>query len=138
MIENFIEEKEVTIESVANLFKSAFIRVSESDESDEFIINLDSLAVHVFFYEERKMIRFYVFFPIDNKSYEEALSIVSDAKRERILARCYIEKYEDSMFWLADYCISYEMGIIPFQVVNMAKLFGQSSRESAREFFEIE
>lgn len=56
----------------------------------------------------------------------------------KVLARFTAEHDEDLVFWFVDYTMSYEMGVIPFQVVTMAKLFERVAIGGVREFLGIE
>ena len=128
-----IEEKEVTSESISNLFKSAFLKVSEINEDNEFTVDFDTIAINVEIDDERKWIRFWFFNRIDEKPYEEAVTIANHVNEQKALVRFSVNKGEDFIFLIADYAISYEMGVIPFQVVNMAKFFEKVTVYGARQ-----
>ena len=84
--------------------------------------------------DERKNIRFSIFFPIDDKPYEESIFKSNEYNSTHILIRYFVEKYQDTTYWVADYTMSYEMGVIPFQVVNNARIFNRFVTDTAREF----
>ena len=128
-----IKEEEVTSESISDLFKSAFLKVSEINENNEFSVDFDTISINVEIDDERKWIRFWFFNKIDEKSYEEAVITANHVNKEKALVRFWVDKGEDFVYLVSDYTMSYEMGIIPFQVVNMAKFFEKVSVYGARE-----
>ena len=139
MSATFLEENEVTAESISDLFKSAFIKVSEIDEDKEFRIIFDDLGIVVSIDEENSRIRFFTFSSINDKSYEESILTINHITNATVMARFYIAiSHEDTIFIVADYIMSYKMGVIPFQVVNMAKLFEQVAVNGFRTFFKNE
>ena len=133
MNRTMIKEEDVTSESISDLFKSAFFKVSEIDESNQFTVGFDEIDVIVDIDDKRKWIRFWFLDRIDEKSYEEAIITANQVNEEKALVRFFVSKEEDSAYLVADYVMSYEMGVIPFQVVNMAKFFEKIGVDSARE-----
>ncbi len=139
MSEKLMEEKDITIEAISDLFKSAYLRVSEIDEDNQFEVTFDNVTISVKIDEELKRINFFYIHPVEDKSYEEAVLKVHEIFKKSIMVRTYIDQdKEGNNYILSDYVMSYEMGVIPFQVVNMAKLFELIVIRDLRIFFEIE
>lgn len=139
MSEKFIEEKNVSIEAISDLFKSAFLRVSEIDEDNSFKVTFDNIMINVSIDEELKRIRFFDVNLVEDESYEEAVLKVHEIVKKSIMVRTYIAQDNEGVnYILSDYMMSYEMGIIPFQVVNMAKLFELVVVNNLRTFFKTE
>lgn len=139
MNEKFIEEKDLTIETLSDLFKSAFLRVSEIDEDNGFKVTFDNIMINVVIDEELKRIRFFYVTQVEDESYEEAVLKVHEIVKKSIMVRTYIAQDNEGInYILSDYIMSYEMGVIPFQVVNMAKLFELVVVNNLRTFFETE
>lgn len=138
MSTDFLKEEDVNIESVTNLFKSAFIKTKIDNEKKEVRVELDSLNIDITIEEERKRILFSVFLPLQGKTISEAIAGANHANNTKVLVRFGANQVEDLVFWMGDYTMSYDIGIIPFQIVNMAKLFDRVAIGAVREFLGIE
>ncbi len=133
-----IEEKDVTSESISDLFKSAFFKVSDIDEKKKFLVEGDTIDITVDVDNEQKWIRFYLLYVVDDKSLEELLLATNHANERKTLVRFFIVKQDDLILLVADYTMSYETGVIPFQVVNIAKFFEKVGVYGIREILGFE
>ena len=118
-----IKEEDVTSESISDLFKSAFFKVSEIDESNQFSVEFKTIDVIVYTDVQEKLIRFWFINKVDKKTHDEVVTRVNSANTRSEFVKFYVVTEEDISYLVAEYKMSYEMGVIPFQVVNMAKSF---------------
>ncbi len=127
-----IKEEEVTSKSISDLFKSAFFKVSEIDDNNRFLVDFDEMDVSVDIDDQEKLIKFWFFNKIEKKTYDEAVTIANRVNIRSVFVRFYVDSGEDITYLVAEYEMSYEMGVIPFQVVNMAKSFENIAANGAR------
>jgi hypothetical protein len=118
-----IKEEEVTSESISDLFKSAFLKVSEIDERNQFSVEFEKIDVLVSIDAQNKFIKFLFVNKVYKKTHKEVVARANLANIRSLFVKFYIDTEEDISYLVAEYKMSYEMGIIPFQVVNMAKSF---------------
>ena len=114
---------EVTAESISDLFKSAFFKVSEIDETNQFSVEFRTIDIIVDIDVQEKLIKFWFISKVDKKTHDEAASRANRANIRSVFVKFYVATEEDTTYLVAEYKMSYEMGVIPFQVVNMAKSF---------------
>ncbi len=118
-----IKEEEVTSESISDLFKSAFLKVSEIDERNQFSVEFERIDVLVSIDAQNKFIKFLFVNKVYKKTHKEVVARANLANIRSLFVKFYIDTEEDISYLVAEYKMSYEMGVIPFQVVNMAKSF---------------
>ena len=118
-----IKEEDVTSESISDLFKSAFLRVSEVNDANQFKVEFERIDVLVDIDVQNKFIKFWFIGKVYKHTYKEVVVRTNLANIRSLFVKFYIDTEEDNNYLIAEYKMSYEMGVIPFQVVNMAKSF---------------
>ena len=118
-----IKEEDVTSESISNIFKSAFLRVSEVNDTNQFKVEFERIDVLVDIDAQNKFIKFLFVNKVYKKTHKEVVARANLANIRSLFVKFYIDTEEDISYLVAEYKMSYEMGVIPFQVVNMAKSF---------------
>ena len=118
-----IIEEDVTSESISNIFKSAFLRVSEVNDTNQFKVEFERIDVLVDIDAQNKFIKFLFVNKVYKKTHKEVVARANLANIRSLFVKFYIDTEEDISYLVAEYKMSYEMGVIPFQVVNMAKSF---------------
>ena len=97
--------------------------MSEIDETNQFSVEFRTIDVLVNIDVQEKLIKFWFINKVDKKTYDEVVTRANRANIRSVFVQFYVDSDKDITYLIAEYTMSYEMGVIPFQVVNMAKSF---------------
>jgi hypothetical protein len=113
-----IPEDEVTKQAIFDLFQTAYMKVSWDDDGDVRVHSESGPRVCIIVDEERKHLRFLCFYRFDSEATEfQKLQFVNTLNDTMLMLRFALDG--DSM--LIDYYISFEEGVLPYQVVSAAR-----------------
>lgn len=130
------EENDVTVDSVYEIFKSAFMKAVEPD-GDALAVDFGTHRVLITVTEESKLLIFSTVILLEYGSPDEAIIWANELNRIQEIVQFYIAAGPENTLYLGARCsMSYEIGIIPFQVINMAKQFHEISSKSISNFIE--
>lgn len=118
-----IKEENVTGEFIAEIFKSAFFKVTEFSDTNRFRVEFERIDVLIDIDDQNKFIQFWFINPVYKHTYKEVVARANLANIRSLFVKFYIDTEEDNNYLVAEYKMSYEMGILPFQIINMAKSF---------------
>ena len=104
-----IKEEEVTSESISDLFKSAFFKVSEIDETNQFSVEFRTIDVLVNIDVQEKLIKFWFINKVDKKTYDEVVTRANRANARSEFVKFYVDTEEDITYLIAEYKMSYEL-----------------------------
>ena len=132
-----IKENYVTVDSIYEIFESAFMKAVKPD-GDSLGVDFGTHRVLIQVEKESKLLIFTTMIECeDDISLDKSLLWVNDLNRVQMTVKFYVASgAEDKIYWVADCSMSYEMGIIPFQVINMARQFHKISSKSISDFIE--
>ncbi len=117
-----LEESEVTIPRLTQIFKSAFFKATVDGDGD-LMVQTAGPKVWVKIEEKRKLLSFTSLYGLKESAAEKLkLDLVNKMNDQVILARFSVARPD---LLLADYFLPYEEGILPFQIVSAVRLFGQ-------------
>jgi len=117
-------ENEVAKESLAALFKRAFMSTS-FDEDGDLIVQTDGPRVFVSVDEEKKLLKYMAIYGVKESSpLELKHAFVNKMNDEIIFVRFSIPEQRPDIL-MADYFLPYEEGIPTFQIVSAIRLFAR-------------
>ena len=129
-----LTENEVSISSLVDVFQSAFMKVSEI-EDNKFSVKCETVHMNINVDNERKFIKIMFFQLLDGISYKEAALIANKINNEKILVRFTAYEYKGKVGIFVDYTMSYEEGLIAFQLVNNTKWVERILVDSILKYF---
>ena len=120
----FLQEDQVNVKSMAAIFEGAFMDITATEGNGFSVKGIEfPFPLNVRLEPELKAIRFADFNRLYKISEKEAALICNDANKSVILGRFYAMTYKDAIFVTCQYQMSYEKGLIPFQVMANFRLF---------------
>jgi hypothetical protein len=117
-----IDEGEVSIEKIENLFKKAFIKAKTLEDREVWVETESTIPVKIEVYTERKMIKFQSSTGIKMAAPNSEKHKFVNKLNGALLVRFYI--YDDCII-VGDYYLPYEGGITAFQIVNVYRIFSK-------------
>ena len=140
MSTKYLEEHEVTVDAICNIYKSAFMKIKETDKTDDnsLIVDFDSHGILVRLNKEEKLLSMMsslgqIKLEDYDEDFVEKLTLMANVLNiEQSVVRFTVATTNDKIIFSGHYSISYEMGIIPGQVVNMTRLFGEIASKASR------
>lgn len=131
-----IKENDVTVDSIYEIFESAFMKAVEPD-GNALAVDFGTHRVLITVEEESKLLIFSTLILLEYGSPDEAVMWVNELNRIQEIVRFYIAAGPENKVYCAARCsMSYEIGIIPFQVINMARQFHEISSKGISDFIE--
>ena len=131
-----IPEEQVNTARVAEIFEQAFMDVSERAEGRFSVKGVAfPFILVVKIDDERKVIRFSDFNRLHRITRQEAALLCDEANNQYILARFYTFLHQDAIMVTAEYDMSYEKGVIPFQIISNFRLFERIAGSAVRDLF---
>lgn len=131
-----IPEDQINIQKIAEIFQSAFMDVNDITDtrlSVKGVIFPFLLGVNID--TERKIVRFNDYNKLHRLSIEAAAQLCNEANKTYFLARFYAFMHERDVMAKTEYEMSYEKGIIPFQVISNFRKFEQIAGTAVRDSF---
>jgi len=130
-----LSESEVTIKTLVECFTSAFLKVAD-EESDSFWVPGESLKTKVTIDEKRKYLRFSIVYQLSDKTTSSvAITQCNKVNEEYIVIRFSALEIQGTQCVACNYYMTYEEGLIAFQLIKMVKKFEQFTVEALREHF---
>ena len=134
-----LEENQVTVQKLIEIFESAFMDVSNIEINEgrfavkgvEFPFFL-VVTVDV----ERKVIRFSDYNPLHRITTDEAAVLCNQANQKLALVRFYAFEHKGTVVAMCNYEMSYEKGLVPFQVVSNFRKFERGAGSAVQAFKE--
>lgn len=120
-----LNENEVTVKSLVDLFESAFIKVTEVNEQS-FKVKAKSYTTTISVEFERKLIRLHIWFPaiaLSKLSLAEAALIANSVNDKYILLYFSASESGENLFIDSHYYMSFEEGLICYQLIDITKKF---------------
>lgn len=119
MDHDFLQEEELSVDTLAKIFKRAFIKTSVDEDGDIVAVWSDA-RIWVILDEKRKFISFLMRYGFKEDANESLkLELVNTMNSNYLLTRFKANGKTLS----ADYWLSYEEGILPYQLINSFKRF---------------
>lgn len=129
-------EDEVTIESLSDIFESAFIKVVDKT-SESFKIQCENINPKITIDEGRKFLSFGILYMLSGKiSLSEAVLLTNKINDEFIFIRLSAIEYEGDIYIDSKYYMTFETGLIAFQLIHIAKKFEKFTVDALREYFD--
>ena len=119
----YLEENDVTVEQLHDLFDAAYMDCDLDDDGDLRIATDAGPRVFVSLHEGSKLIRLVTLYRLrEDVSEDEKLRLVNRMNDDIILVRFSVSNGETLV---ADYYLPYTRGISAFQIVNTVRLMGR-------------
>ncbi len=119
-----LAENEITKESLAALFKRAFLSTS-FDKDGDLVVQTDGPRVFVTVDEDKKLLKYMSIYGVKESSPVELKhALVNKMNNDIIFGRFSIPEKTPGML-IADYFLPYEEGIPAFQIVSAIRLFAR-------------
>ena len=131
-----VEENQITTLKLVEIFQSAFMDVSDITE-DRFLVKgvQFPFTMHVNLASERKMISFTDYNPLHRISLSGAAELCNEANKRFTLARFYAYEIKTSLVATCQYEMSFEKGIIPYQLISNFRMFERIAGTAIQDFF---
>lgn len=138
MVSDFLNEPDVTINSLSQVLDSAYIEI-DSVEDDTINIFLNIFLVQTSVNEDKKCIQFLSFFKLpESVSVAIASEKINVFNRNLDFGSFYFDKEDDINYIAGKYSFSYKKGLIPFQFVEYLRVFDKKFTEAARLIHKIQ
>ena len=119
----YLEEDEVSIERLQELFDAAYMDCGLDDDGDLRIATDAGPRVFVSLHEGAKMVRMMALYRLrDDVLEDEKFRLVNRMNDDMILVRFSVS---DGEMLVADYYLPYTRGVSAFQIINTVKLMGR-------------
>lgn len=125
-----IAEDEVTTENLEVLFKRAFFS-AKIDEDDCLVVSTENIrSVFVEVDEDRKLLKYMAAFGLKEEAPLESKHAFVNRMNDRIIFPRFsvVEKRPDVL--VADYFLTFEGGILAFQIMSALRLFSRVVRDA--------
>lgn len=130
-----LQEKEVTLDSLINVFESAFIK-TDNKEEESFKIQGEHLNPTVLIDKNRKFVSFRIIYGLTGSiSLHESLQLANKVNEEYIFIKLSAIEYEENIYLESRYYMTYEEGLNAFQFINTAKKVEKYTVDALREYF---
>ena len=129
-----INEAQVTILEIADIFNRAFIDTSDIQD-DRLRVKGDFIRYQISIDAERKFIRFFDYTLLHNVDVNTVCSIINKANAELVFVKFYVEPYEGKFLLISELYMTYEKGALGPHVVINGKRFEKIALHAIREFF---
>ena len=131
-----LEEKIITASKIAEIFKSAFMEVSDVEDNRFSVKGVQfSFMIRVKVNIEQKTISFIDYNPLHRITPEAAATLCNSANNQFRLARFYAFKHDAAVIATCEYEMTYEKGVIPFQIISNFRAFENIAGLAVRDLF---
>ena len=141
MSTKYLEEHEVTVDSICNIYESAFMKIKETDKTDDnsLIVDFDSHGILVRLDKEARLLSLMSLLgQVKLEDYAEDFSekitlIANELNVLQSVVQFSAATTNDQIIFSGHY----SMSIIPSQIVNMTRLFGEISSKALKAVEEL-
>ena len=128
-----IAEDEVTTENLEGLFKRAFFS-AKIDEDERLVIGTESIRrIFVGVDEDRKLLKYMAAFGLKEEAPLGLKHAFVNRMNHRVIFPRFSVVEERSDVLIADYFLTFEGGILAFQIVSALRLFSRVVRGAISE-----
>lgn len=133
----YLQEDQVTTEAIVKIFSGAFMEITDVRENNFSVKGLAlEFPLRVVLVKEHKIIRFADYNLLHRISEKEAASICNTVHKNMRLSRNYVSTLSDGGLVVACECdMTYEKGLIPFQVMANFRFFDKMAGHVLRNNF---
>jgi hypothetical protein len=119
-----IEENQVTIKKLIEIFEAAYMEVANIQEATFTIKGTQSAWIYIVKLDtDRKKIHFIDYTRLQGITLENAAILCNEANKDRIIARFYSFLYLNAVTVTCQYDMSFEKGVIPFQIISNFRIY---------------
>lgn len=131
-----LEENQVTAKKLIEMFEAAFMEVADIEEGRFSVRGVQfPFLIGISVDAEKKRIRFTDYNPLHRITLENAAILCNEATKGLALARFYAFEYKQSLMAACQYDMSFEKGVIPFQVISNFRLFERVAGSAVQDIF---
>ena len=131
-----LNEGEVSIESLRDLFQRAFFRAEIDSDGDIYITEGLELSIWLSIDDEQRLIRFFTFVSWDEDVQAISENGLNHLNATIILVTFYVRNGQPGRLY-SNYFMSSADGVIDSHIINMARRFSGASMFGARELVEF-
>jgi hypothetical protein len=130
-----LAENEVNVKTLVDVFETAFIKVIDvQDES--FKVQGPNLKTQITIDSKRKYIKITILYALSgNITLSKAALAANTANDQYILTRLVAYEYEGTVGIESSYYMTFEEGLICYQLIKIAKVFEEFTVDRLKEFF---
>jgi hypothetical protein len=131
-----LTENEVNIKTLVNVFEAAFMKVIDvRDES--FRVQGPNLKTQISIDSKRKYIRISIAYGLSgNITLSKAALAANTANDKYILTRLVAYEYEGTIGIESSYYMTFEEGLICYQLIKITKAFEEFTVDRLKEFYD--
>ena len=119
-----LDEQQVTTPKLIEIFQGAYMDVSDAEESRFSVKGIQfPFLLGVMLDKERKVVRFTDYNRLHRVTQQQAALLCNEANRSFMLARFYAFEHEGAIMAATQYDMSFEKGLIPYQVISNFRFF---------------
>jgi hypothetical protein len=132
----YLQENEVTIKKLVEIFTGAFMDVSDVEESRLNVKGVDfPFPLRVSLDTEQKAIRFADFNRLHRITEKNAALLCNDINKTIVLGRFYAMTVNDLVLSACEYEMTFKNGLMPYQVMANFRLFEKIAGHGVRNHF---
>lgn len=131
-----LEENQVTVKKLIEMFEAAFMEVADIEEGRFSVRGVQfPFLIGISIDAEKKRIRFTDYNRLHRITLENAAILCNEATTGLTLARFYVFEYQEAVMAACQYDMSFEKGVIPFQVISNFRLFERVAGSAVQDIF---
>ena len=131
-----LEENQVTVSKLVEMFEAAYMEVANV-EATTFAVNGVEFPflINIRVDAERKKIRFTDYSRLHRITLENAAILCNEATKGLAFARFYAVEIKEAIMATCQYEMSFEKGVIPFQIISNFRLFERVAGSAVQDIF---
>lgn len=131
--DNFIQAEQLNTTAILNILHSAYIKANEDEEGDIVIFTTGSKnVIYLEILKNTSLIHLSAFFEINKTaSKEDLLNFINELNHKVIFSRFSIPTEN---LIAAEYFLSYEPTILPYNIINALRLFEDVTWSALRKY----
>ena len=130
--QDIVPESQVNVERLRNLFTDALLKAEIDKDGDVKVITELGTRVFVSVDDKRKLLKFLSMYRFRKGARDsDKLKLVNTLNDEVVFSRFSVLGKD---LLVSDYFLSYEAGILPFQIVNSLRWFSRVTVGAIREY----
>jgi hypothetical protein len=146
MNSNIIPTETVTIETIKDIFKSAYhetkpLVINDEEQMDSTIVDMPIVDIIIQLYAEHQYLLLSTYYVPEEQSLEKLFKVVNYLNRKYLWAKFIVDEEDDDEYGInATFTIKYKGGLNPFRLVDSLRTFhdavGMAMGENITELLE--
>lgn len=131
----YLQEDQVNTQKLVEIFTSAFMDVSGIEENRFGVTGVKfPFLIGIIVRPESKAIQFFYYHQLDRISEQEAALICNKLNHDAVFCKYYIFTHQGDVMLTFESVMTYEKGLIPYQLVANFRLFEHMANHGVKRF----